>query len=160
MIKYISLGSCLLALAFICGCRSQKAVTKADTSATDTCATASTRALRATIDSLVAYRQFDFDTLEISVARQADTSASAPEIFRLRAVRGSVVNTSRHHALALSAYNNLDSVAYKRCSSASLAEHTATTAVAEPPKTTPILLACGIGLLLVLGWFAYLRLRK
>ncbi len=153
-IRHLALA--LLATA-LCGCRSHKEIAVQTSADIDSCATTSAELYIFKADSALRELRLDFDTLDITVERHV---ADAPETFRLRAIKGRVIDNRRAVNNAVAGYNRLDTVAFKQSSASSRAEHSATTSIAEPPNTTWILIAYGCVILIVIGVFVYLRRRQ
>ena len=144
---------CLL----LCGCKSKKDIVATNTADTDSTASIRTYGYILKIDTALRRINFAFDTLDIAIERQV--AADTTERVRIRAVKGSVIDNRKQIVNDIEGYNRLDTVAYKRATSTSRAEHTATTSVAEPPDTTLIFTAFGTVIILVIGIFAYLSRR-
>ena len=146
---------CLM-LALLISCRSHKEVQRETIVDSDSVATTASHRTFASLDSVISRLYFDFDTLEISVGQQ--TLADTTEIVRLKAVKGRVASNRSQYRQAEEAKTRLDSTAYKQRSAESSAEHTAATAVYDPPNTTSIICtAVAIALLLL---FIYIYIRR
>ena len=147
----------LLALALITSCRSHKELQQDKSLAADSIARSEHHRTIAVIDSAIRSTSFDFDTLEVSVERPT-AYAEKPEVIRLKAVRGRVINQRRVHRDSVEAFNRLDTVAYRQSAAESSTEHTATTrlAVYNPPDGT----AAVIITILVIGGLIYVFYRK
>ena len=141
---------CLLA-----SCRSQKEVQKDVSLALDSVAHGESHRTIVQIDSIIRSARLDFDTLEVVVERPV-AEATAPEVIRLKAVRGSVTDSRQQQSMALEHYNRLDTVAYKVSSADRSTEHTATTRVYNPPNGT----AAVIVTIIVIGCLVCVFYRK
>ena len=148
----------VLIFTALCGCKSKKDIVASGTADIDSLRTTQTSGHILKIDTAIRRIDFAFDTLDITIERQV--AADTVQRVRIRAVKGNVIDNRKQFANDIRGYNRLDSVAYKRSSATSRAEHTATTSIAEPPNTTLIFTAIGGVILLVLGVFAYIRLKR
>ena len=101
----------LLALALITSCRSHKKLQNNSTLEVDSVARSEHHRTIAVIDSIVRNIDFSFDTLKINIERPVEY-AEAPQIIRLTAIRGRVIDKRRVHRDSVEAYNQLDTVAY------------------------------------------------
>ena len=155
--KFRTLTLALLATALCSSCRSHKEIAVPTSADIDSCATTSTELYYIKADSALRQLRLDFDTLDITVERHV---ADVPETFRLRAIKGRVIDNRQAVNNAVAGYNRLDTVAFKQRSATSRAEHSATTSIAEPPNTTWILAVYGCVILIVIGVFVYLRHRE
>lgn len=140
------------------GCKSKKDIVVSGSADIDSLRTTQTSGHIHKIDTAIRRINFAFDTLDITIERQV--AADTAQRVRIRAVKGNVIDKRKQFANDIRGYNRLDSVAYKRSSATSRAEHTATTSIAEPPNTTLIFTAIGGVIILVLGVFAYFRLKR
>lgn len=145
----------LLALALLASCRSHKELQQDKSLAVDSVARSEHHRTIAVIDSAIRSTSFDFDTLEVSVERPT-AYAEKPEVIRLKAVRGRVINQRRVHRDSVEAFNRLDTVAYRQSAAESSTEHTATTRLYNPPDGT----ATVIITILVIGGLIYVFYRK
>lgn len=145
----------LLALALITSCRSHKELQQDKSLAVDSVARSEHHRTIAVIDSAIRSTSFDFDTLEVSVERPT-AYAEKPEVIRLKAVRGRVINQRRVHRDSVEAFNRLDTVAYRQSAAESSTEHTATTRLYNPPDGT----ATVIITILVIGALIYVFYRN
>ena len=145
----------LLALALITSCRSHKELQQDKSLAVDSVALSEHHRTIATIDSLMRSTTFDFDTLEVQVERPT-AYAEKPEIIRLKATKGRVIDQRRVQRNQVEAYNQLDTVAYKKSAAEASTEHTATTRLYNPPNGT----AVAIITILVIGCLIYVFYRK
>lgn len=145
----------LLALALLASCRSHKELQQDKSLAVDSVARSEHHRTIAVIDSAIRSTSFDFDTLEVSVERPS-AYAEKPEVIRLKAVKGRVINQRRVHKDSVEAFNRLDTVAYRQSAAESSTEHTATTRLYNPPDGT----ATVIITILVIGGLIYVFYRK
>lgn len=145
----------LLALALITSCRSHKELQQDKSLAVDSVARSEHHRTIATIDSMMRSTSFDFDTLEVQVERPT-AYAEVPEVIRLKAVKGRVIDNRRVQRNQVEAYNQLDTVAYKKSAAEASTEHTATTRLYNPPNGT----AVAIITILVIGCLIYVFYRK
>lgn len=145
----------LLALALITSCRSHKELQQDKSLAVDSVARSEHHRTIATIDSLMRSTSFDFDTLEVQVQRPT-AYAEKPEVIRLKATKGRVIDQRRVQRNQVEAYNQLDTVAYKKSAAEASTEHTATTRLYNPPNGT----AVAIITILVIGYLIYVFYRK
>lgn len=145
----------LLALALITSCRSHKELQQDKSVAVDSVARSEHHRTIATIDSMMRSTSFDFDTLEVQVERPT-AYAEKPEVIRLKAVKGRVIDKRRVERNQVEAYNQLDTVAYKKSASEASTEHTATTRLYNPPNGTTV----AIITILVIGCLIYVFYRK
>ena len=95
----ISLGSALLALVYLTGCKTNKNIVSDKSLATDSLAHSEHHRTTAVIDSAVRHFDFSFDTLKIEIERPVQY-AEAPEIIRLKAIKGRVIDRRREHRTA------------------------------------------------------------
>ncbi len=145
----------LLALALITSCRSHKELQQDKSLAVDSVARSEHHRTIATIDSMMRSTSFDFDTLEVQVERPT-AYAEKPEVIRLKATKGRVIDQRRVQRNQVEAYNQLDTVAYKKSAAEASTEHTATTRLYNPPNGT----AVAIITILVIGCLIYVFYRK
>lgn len=145
----------LLALALITSCRSHKELQQDKSLAVDSVARSEHHRTIATIDSMMRSTSFDFDTLEVQVERPT-AYAEKPEVIRLKAVKGRVIDKRRVERNQVEAYNQLDTVAYKKSAAEASTEHIATTRLYNPPNGT----AVAIITILVIGCLIYVFYRK
>lgn len=153
----------ILIFTALCSCKAKKDIVASNTADTDSTASIRTSGYTHRIDSAMRRLSFTFDTLDITIHRHApDTlgsSAIPTETVRIRAIGGHIDDRRKQIRDDIAGYNRLDTVAYKRATATSRAEHTATTTAAEPPNTTLIFTALGYVIILVIAVFAYLRRR-
>ena len=137
------------------GCKSQKNVAASQSVNTDSLAHSEHHRTMAVIDSIVRNIDFSFDTLKINIERPVEY-AEAPEIIRVTATKGRVIDKRRVHRDSVEAYNQLDTVAYRQSAAETSTEHTATTRLYNPPDGT----AAVIITILVIGCLIYVFYRK
>ena len=149
----------ILALALITSCRSHKELQQDKSLAVDSIAWSEHHRTIAVIDSAIRNIDFSFDTLNINIERPysiSDTVACQPEIIRIKAVKGRVIDRRRVHKDSVEAFNRLDTVAYHQSAAETSTEHTATTRLYNPPDGT----AAVIITILVIGCLIYVFYRK
>lgn len=137
------------------GCKSQKNVVASQSVKTDSLAHSEHHRTIAVIDSAMRHIDFSFDTLKINIERPVEY-AEAPEIIRVTATKGRVIDKRRVHGDSVEAYNQLDTVAYHQSAVEASTEHTATTRLYNPPDGT----AVAIITILVTGCLIYVFYRK
>ncbi len=145
----------IIILAILTGCKSQKQVVSDKSLNIDSVARSEHHRTIAVIDSAIRSSSFDFDTLEVSVERPS-AYAEKPEVIRLKAVKGRVINQRRVHRDSVEAFNRLDTVAYHQSAAEASTEHTATTRLYNPPDGT----ATVIITILVIGGLIYVSYLK
>ena len=145
----------LAATAFLVGCRSHKEIVNDTSLSVDSVARSAHHRTIATIGSLMRTTSLDFDTLEVQVERPT-AYAEKPEVIRLKATKGRVIDQRRVQRNQVEAYNQLDTVAYKKSAAEASTEHTATTRLYNPPNGT----AVAIITILVIGCLIYVFYRK
>ncbi len=145
----------IIALAILTGCKSQKQVVSDKSLDIDSVARSEHHRTIVTIDSIMRSTSFDFDTLEVQVERPT-AYAEKPEVIRLKAVKGRVMDKRRVQRNQVEAYNQLDRVSYKKSAAEASTEHTATTRLYNPPNGT----AVAIITILVIGCLIYVFYRK
>lgn len=148
----------LIFTALFPSCRAKKEIAVSEETRVDSMAATQSSGYAFRIDSAIGRINLVFDTLDISIERQvaADTATR----MRIRAVKGTVIADRRQAANDIRGYNRLDSVAYKRASETSTAEHSATASIAEPPDTTLVLAVIGGLAVIVSAVLVYLKRRK
>ena len=107
------------------------------------------------MDSLIRNIDFSFDTLKINIERPVEY-AEAPEIIRLTATNGRVIDSRKLKHNRVENYNRLDTVAYHQSAVDSSAEHSATTRLYNPPSGT----AVAVVALIIAGVLIFIFLRK
>ena len=145
----------ILLPCILIGCKSQKNVVSDKSLATDSLAHSEHHRTIAVIDSAIRSTSFDFDTLEVTVERPT-AIADAPEVIRLKAVKGRVIDRRQMFRDSVESYNSLDTVAYKQSAIEASTEHSATTRLYNPPNGT----AAVIITILVIGCLVYVFYRK
>ena len=145
----------LLIVLSVSSCGTQKQVQKDVSAATDSVVTAEHHRTIAVIDSAIRNIDFSFDTLKINIERPVEY-AEAPEIIRLTATRGRVIDRRRVHRDSVEAFNRLDTVAYHQSAAEASTEHTATTRLYNPPDGTTVLVIA----LVIAGVLFYVCYRK
>lgn len=137
------------------GCKSQKKVVASQSVNTDSLAHSEHHRSIAVIDSVVRNIDFSFDTLKINIERPVEY-AEAPEIIRLTATRGRVIDRRRAHRDSVEAFNRRDTVAYHQSAVESSTEHSATTRIYNPPNGTAVLVIA----LVIAGILFFVFYRK
>lgn len=145
----------LLLTCAIVGCKSQKNFVASQSVRTDSLAHSEHHRTMAVIDSAMRHIDFSFDTLKINIERPVEY-AEAPEVIRLTATKGRVIDRRRVHRDSVEAFNRLDTVAYHQSAAEASTEHTATTRLYNPPDGT----ATVIITILVIGGLIYVFFRK
>lgn len=140
-------------LVILAGCKSQKHVVESQSVTTDSLAHSESHRTILQTDCIAARFDFDFDTLNVTIERQV---ADVPEVIRLKAVGGKIIRSKEQNKLAAAHEERLDTLAYKLASMDNSMEHTATTAVYNPPSATIIVLVS----LLILCGAAYFFFRR
>lgn len=149
----------ILALALITSCRSHKDLQQDKSLAADSIARSEHHRTIAVIDSAIRNIDFSFDTLKINIERPysiSDTVACQPEIIRIKAVKGRVIDRRRVHKDSVEAFNRLDTVAYRQSAAETSTEHTATTRLYNPPDGTAVLVIA----LVIAGILFFVCYRK
>lgn len=149
----------ILALALITSCRSHKELQQDKSLAVDSIARSEHHRTIAVIDSAIRNIDFSFDTLKINIERPysiGDTVACQPEIIRIKAVKGRVIDRRRVHKDSVEAFNRLDTVAYRQSAAETSTEHTATTRLYNPPDGTAVLVIA----LVIAGILFFVCYRK
>ena len=137
------------------GCKTRKEMVASQSVQTDSLAHFEHHRSIAVIDSMVRNIDFSFDTLKINIERPVEY-AEAPEIIRVTATKGRVVDRSRDYRDRVEAFNLLDTVAYRKSAAEASTEHTVTTRLYDPPDGTVVF---GIPIIIA-GILIYLFLRK
>lgn len=145
----------LAATTFLGGCRSHKEAVNNKSLNSDSIARSEHHRTIAVIDSAIRNIDFSFDTLKINIERPVEY-AEAPEIIRLTAARGRVIDRRRVHRDSVEAFNRLDTVAYHQSAAEASTEHTATTRLYNPPNGTMVLVIA----LVIAGVLFYVFYRK
>lgn len=137
------------------GCKSQKNVVASQSVNTDSLAHSEHHRSIVVIDSVVRNIDFSFDTLKINIERPVQF-AEAPEIVRLTAVRGRVIDRRSAQRDSVEDFNRLDTVAYHQSAAETSTEHSATTRLYNPPDGTAVLIIA----LVIAGILFYVFYRK
>ena len=137
------------------GCKSQKKVVASQSVNTDSLVHSEHHRTMAVIDSVVRNIDFSFDTLKINIERPV-LYAETPEIIRLTATRGRVIDRRSAHRDSVEAFNRLDTVAYHQSAAESSTEHSATARRYNPPDGTAVLVIA----LAIAGILFYVFYRK
>ncbi len=145
----------IVALALISGCKSHKDIVSDSTLQIDSVARLEQHRTILTIDSLIRNIDFSFDTLKINIERPVQY-AEAPEVIRLTATKGRVIDSRKLQHNQVEDYNRIDTVAYHQAAVESSAEHSATTRLYNPPSGT----AVAVVALIIAGVLIFLFLRK
>ncbi len=145
----------IIALAILTGCKSQKQVVSDKSLDIDSVARSEHHRTIAVIDSAIRNIDFSFDTLKINIERPVQY-AEAPEVIRLTATKGRVIDRRSVHRDSVEAFNRLDTVAYHQSAAETSTEHTATTRLYNPPDGT----AAVIITILMIGCLIYVFYRK
>lgn len=145
----------IITLAILTGCKSQKQVVSDKSLNIDSVARSEHHRTIAVIDSAIRNIDFSFDTLKINIERPVQY-AEAPEVIRLTATKGRVIDRRSVHRDSVEAFNRLDTVAYHQSAAETSTEHTATTRLYNPPDGT----AAVIITILVIGCLIYVFYRK
>lgn len=155
--KLSYLISLLSFLALCASCSTQKQAQKNIAITTDSTQRSDKHRTFSLADSVVQKLNFSFDTLEITIERpRLDTVALAPEVVKLRAVKGKLTNDRQHQRNIIDTHRQLDTVAYHQATADKSMEHTATTRIYQPPSGTIIVLVS----LLLVATFVFIRFRK
>ena len=145
----------LAATTFLGGCRSHKEAVNNKSLNSDSIARSEHHRTIAVIDSAIRNIDFSFDTLKINIERPVEY-AEAPEIIRLTATRGRVIDRRRVHRDSVEAFNRLDTVAYHQSAAETSTEHTATTRLYNPPDGSTMFIIT----ILVIGCLLSVFYRK
>lgn len=145
----------IIALAILTGCKSQKQVVSDKSLDIDSVARSEHHRTIAVIDSAIRNIDFSFDTLKINIERPVQY-AEAPEVIRLTATKGRIIDRRSVHRDSVEAFNRLDTVAYHQSAAETSTKHTATTRLYNPPDGT----AAVIITILVISCLIYVFYRK
>ncbi len=145
----------IVAIALLTGCKSHKDIVSDKSLDIDSIAQSEHHRTIAVIDSAIRHSDFSFDSLKIVIERPTSVS-EAPEVIRLKAVKGRVIDRRRVYRDSVEAFNQLDTVSYKKSAAEASTEHTATTRLYNPPDGT----AAVIITILVIGCLIYVFYRK
>ena len=149
----------LAATTFLGGCRSHKEAVNNKSLNSDSIARSEHHRTIAVIDSAIRNIDFSFDTLKINIERPyslGDSVACQPEIIRIKAVKGRVIDRRRVHRDSVEAFNRLDTVAYHQSAAETSTEHSATTRLYNPPDGTAVLIIA----LIIAGVLFFVFYRK
>lgn len=149
----------ILALALITSCRTHKELQQDKSVAVDSVARSEHHRTIAVINSAIRNIDFSFDTLKINIERPysvGDSVASQPEVIRIKAVRGRVIDRRRAVRDSVEAFNRLDTVAYHQSAAETSTEHTATTRLYNPPDGTAVMIIA----LIIAGILFFVCYRK
>ena len=146
----------IVALALLTGCKSHKNIVSDKSLDIDSVARSEHHRTIAVIDSIVRNIDFSFDTLKINIERPSVIAEQPPEIIRVTATKGRVIDRRRVYRDSVEAFNQLDTVAYKKSAAEASTEHTATTRLYNPPSGTAVTVVA----LIIAGVLIYLFLRK
>ncbi|MCC8037921.1 MAG: hypothetical protein LIP02_07295 [Bacteroidales bacterium] len=141
------------------GCKSHKEVVSDKYLTSDSVARSEHHRTIAVIDSAIRNIDFSFDTLKINIERPysiGDSVACQPEIIRIKAIRGRVIDQRRVHRDSVEAFNRLDTVAYHQSAAETSTEHTATTRLYNPPDGSTMFIIT----ILVIGCLLSVFYRK
>lgn len=141
------------------GCKSHKEVVSDKSLSTDSIARSEHHRTIAVIDSAIRNIDFSFDTLKINIERPysiGDTDACQPEVIRIKAVKGRVIDRRRAVRDSVEAFNRLDTVAYHQSAAETSTEHTATTRLYNPPDGTAVMIIA----LIIAGILFFVCYRK
>ena len=145
----------LFATCALVGCKSHKNIVASQSVQTDSLAHSEHHRTIAVIDSAIRHSDFSFDTLKIEIERPS-SFAEKPEIIRLKATTGRVIDRQRVQRNQVEAYNSLDTVAYHQSATEASTEHSATTRLYNPPDGTMVLVIA----LVIAGVLFYVCYRK
>ena len=145
----------IAATTFLGGCRSHKEAVNNKSLNSDSIARSEHHRTIAVIDSAIRNIDFSFDTLKINIERPVEY-AEAPEIIRLTATRGRVIDRRSAHRDSVEAFNRRDTVAYHQSAAEASTERSASTRLYNPPDGT----ATTIITILVIGCLIYVFYRK
>ena len=135
----------LFATSALVGCKSHKNIVASQSVQTDSLAHSEHHRTIAVIDSAIRHSDFSFDTLKIEIERPS-SFAEKPEIIRLKATKGRVIDRQRVQRNQVEAYNSLDTVAYHQSATEASTEHSATTRLYNPPDGTTVALFAILGI--------------
>ena len=135
----------LFATCALVGCKSHKNIVASQSVQTDSLAHSEHHRTSAVIDSAIRHSDFSFDTLKIEIERPS-SFAEKPEIIRLKATKGRVIDRQRVQRNQVEAYNSLDTVAYHQSATEASTEHSATTRLYNPPDGTTVALFAILGI--------------
>ena len=145
----------IIVLAIFTGCKSQKQVVSDKSLDIDSVARSEHHRTIAVIDSAIRNIDFSFDTLKINIERPVQY-AEAPEVIRLTATKGRVIDRRSVHRDSVEDFNRLDTVAYHQSAAETSTEHTATTRLYNPPDGTAVMIIA----LIIAGILFFVCYRK
>ncbi|MBD5320076.1 MAG: hypothetical protein HDS07_04165 [Bacteroides sp.] len=146
----------LVALALLTGCKSHKNLVSDKSLEIVSVARSEHHRTIAVIDSIVRNIDFSFDTLKINIERPSVIAEQPPEIIRVTATKGRVIDRRRVYRDSVEAFNQLDTVAYKKSAAEASTELTATTRLYNPPDGTVVSIFAILGIACLI----YLFFRK
>ena len=146
----------IVVLALLAGCKYHKKIVSDKSLDIDSIARSEHHRTIAVIDSLVRNIDFSFDTLKINIERPSVIAEQPPEVIRVTATNGRVIDSRKLNHNQVENYNRLDTVAYHQSTVESSAEHSATTRLYNPPSGT----AVAVVALIIAGVLIYIFLRK
>lgn len=138
--------------AILTSCKSHKDLVSDKSLDVDSVARSEHHRTIATIDSVIRSTSFDFDSLEVNIERPT-AYAEKPEIIRLKATKGRVIDRQRVKRNQVEAYNSLDTVAYHQSATEASTEHTATTRLYNPPDGTVVAIFAILGIACLIWLF-------
>ncbi len=138
--------------AILTSCKSHKNIVSDKSLDVDSVARSEHHRTIATIDSVIRSTSFDFDTLEVNIERPT-AYAEKPEIIRLKATKGRVIDRQRVQRNQVEAYNSLDTVAYHQSATEASTEHSATTRLYNPPDGTVVAIFAILGIACLIWLF-------
>lgn len=138
--------------AILTSCKSHKDIVSDKSLDVDSVARSEHHRTIATIDSVIRSTSFDFDTLEVNIERPT-AYAEKPEIIRLKATKGRVIDRLRVQRNQVEAYNSLDTVAYHQSATEASTEHSATTRLYNPPDGTAVAIFAILGIACLIWLF-------
>ncbi len=138
--------------AILTSCKSHKDIVSDKSLDVDSVARSEHHRTIATIDSVIRSTSFDFDTLEVNIERPT-AYAEKPEIIRLKATKGRVIDRQRVQRNQVEAYNSLDTVAYHQSATEASTEHSATTRLYNPPNGTVVAIFAILGIACLIWLF-------
>ncbi|MCH5331863.1 MAG: hypothetical protein J1E33_05600 [Alistipes sp.] len=137
----------ILPMLAICSCRSNKESVVDNSRAVDSVARSATHRSFASLDSLMANIDFRFDTLKVNIERPSLIADAPPEVIRLTAINGRVVDQKRLNSYRVEEYNRADTVSYKQSAARSSTQTSATTRLYNPPDGTAVAI---IGIIIII----------
>lgn len=141
------------------GCKTQKNIAASQSTRADSLAHSEHHRTIAVIDSAIRNIDFSFDTLKINIERPysvGDSVACLPEVIRIKAVKGRVIDRLSAVSDSVEYFNRLDAVAYKQSADETSTEYTATTRLYNPPDATAVMIIA----LILAALLLFIRYRK